>query len=479
MNEKNSHSTPEKEQRSTHSRRAVLKLLSASGLALGLEKLLPTSWISPQVSALEKSVPSTGAAFPIEISNLTFNWSHSFITNDQTWCNGSTQFAYFSTAVPITNSIGVFATLNSTGIFSNGGPLFNLSGQVWPSNKSYGNISIPLPGYFPVNQPDGLDIMLQVIEQPETTSNLLSERFIPCNSPLISNLGITACSPKIIKGDLYCTYHIEFDFQDNEGAVSGTSLLTVVHGSEVLVADSQLSALGIFPSDPSSGQISLYVDIPEGNAGKLKVILTNDNGDPSNVLFSASSFVSACSKSLDLFINDSNARLVSNTPTKYEVNFLYNDSAGILSNNSLVTASLANGPLLLNAMPIWNAEGSVQISGNFLTIINGVLNCPPSVFNSTFGSGYFNVVLPEVAKLAVQADENLNWFLGDSGDGRTSNTVTTTLLDPTAVSLEELSAEPQKVGTVAAAAAAALGAATLAAKFIQNDQAAEDTPTGS
>lgn len=463
-----------------YSRRSVLKLLSASGAAVGLDKLLPTTWITPHVFAQEDPLPDAVDIPPIQIRNLNFHWNNSIVDLGQTWCNGSAMFEYRSTVVNISEQTHLFALLNSSGVFSNGDTIAKVGGQVIPADQSLvtGNISIPLPGYFPRNQWDALAVMLRepMIPTPYDSNSLIKD-FFPCNGPLIADLEARVCGPKVNEGTLYCTYIVRFKYIDGENAVTKTSSLYVAHGSTVLLSDATLGRIGINPDNPHQGIIEFKVDIPEGNEGHLHVYLANDNENPSNILHTARPFVSECPQELPLVVHDSNSQLLPNSSFVYNVSFLFNDSAGLLSNQSLLTARLVNGPLIYNALPLAQANGSVAIKGFYSTPVNGSKHCPGGVvINSTFGTGQFQVKLPEVSRLAIQADSNLGWFLGDPNDSRTSNTEITILADPLAISLAEISAEPQKTGLAAAvAAAAALGTATLVAKMGADEQA-EDEP---
>ncbi len=464
-----------------YSRRSILKLLTACGAAVGLDRLMPSSWVTPRVFADDEPAPAAGDKFPIQIRKLSFQWNDSIIRQGQTWCNGSAMFEYFSTVVNVSEDTLLLAVLNSSGPFSEGESISNAGGQVFPADRSLitGNISIPLPGYFPRNQYDGLAVQLREPARPNPyDSNQLLERFIPCNGPLISELDGKACTPKVEEGVLYFTYAVKFKYMDEESAVSETSSLYIAHGDEMLLSDATLGRLGIFPKDPHKGEIALFVDIPEGSEGRLRVILVNNNEDPSNVLYSPRSFVSECPDELNAEISGSKSTLLPNSTQAYGVLFLYNDSAGLLSNQSLLTARLANGPLIYNAVPISTANGYILIDEIYQTIINGGRPCPDDIaINSTYGSGYFEVSLPEVTRMAIQADEDLGWFLGDPNNARTSNTEITILANPTAISLQDVQVEPKTAGLVGAtAAAAALGAATWAAtRKKDEEEAASDT----
>lgn len=459
-----------------YSRRSILKLLTASGAAVGLEKLLPAAWVTPSVFADEEPAPDAEDVPPIQIRNLYFHWNDSIIRQGQTWCNGSAMFEYYSTVVNISEDTQLLAVLNSSGPFSEGGSISNAGGQVFPVDRSLitGNISIPLPGYFPRNQYDGLAVALREPARPNPyDSNRLAERFIPCNGPLITDLDGKACNPKVEDGVLYCTYALKFKYIDEESAVTETSSLYIAHGDEELLSNATLGRLRIFPLNSHKGEIALLIDIPEGSEGRLRVVLVNDNENPSNVLYSSRSFVSECSDELGSVISDSKASLLSNSTLSYGVSFLYNDSAGLLSNESLITARLANGPLIYNALPIYDVNGYILIDEIYETVINGEKPCPDVVINSTLGSGYFEVSLPDVQRMAIEADEDLGWFLGDPNNARTSNTEITILADPTAISLQDVQVEPKTAGLAgAAAAAAALGAATLAATLKKGEEEA-------
>jgi len=459
------------------SRREVLRLLGAAGAVAGLDRLMPPRWLAPQATAVE-ALNSPAAPSELQISNLSFAWGlepydqfgRDVVSPSGYYCDGNASFQFVAQTLQVTTATmlslntGYAGVIYNTTIGSVPGSLI----QYAALDNMSGQITVPLTNS--TIAANTMDTVYVRIMQPPETSNVLMKEFIPaCGQTTIANLQaepVTGCL--LQNGNNYsCEHTLAFEYAPN-GDVDNSSRVQLRFNGQTLIDWEYLSNLGA--SGAGTGAISFDTLLPAGQQGLLALTVRNTYGFETNTLAIPFS-TAACAPGLAPFLYNPGAAL-QNGPIK--IDFNYHDYFNQVSNASLVTAWLGapnSSPtqLLLNQVPLAGAQAQGAVFPLNASVFKFApsANCSGLILNDTYGNGCFLVTLPPAnASTRTAAEENVmvSFFLSVvNGTGRSN--VEAVLFDPLAVSLADFQAAAPAGGLVGALGAAALGAASLWARF--------------
>lgn len=462
-----------------YSRREVLRLLGAAGAVAGLDRMMPARWLAPRAAAVAGvAVPAAPAPVSpsLTISNLSFAWgltpydSARRATNASYYCDGNASFVFNGLEASVTAT--TLLLLNTTNL----GPLYDAAlGQINGSQIDYytpnssGRVTLPLPaGTIAAGTPD---TALLRIETHAVSSNTLVEEFLPsCGQTTLAKLGVTATDGCLIRSgaNYLCEQQVSFAFSPQGGIDSG-SLVRLIFNGNILLNWVTLASLNATVNNSSANFATL---LPAGQQGPLQLTMRNTYGFETNTLIIQHS-TADCGPGLSPLLYGPLAYPTNGT---VQIAFNYSDQFDYVSNASLITAWLGspNGsPIstLLNGVPLAATNGSIFVTNSAVfpweDDCTAVHNGTALLLNSAVGNGFFFASLPEtnlVARAAETEEVTVNFFLTPPTGSGKSNTLDVTF-EPTAVTLADLNAAAPAGGLAGALGAAALGAASLWARF--------------
>lgn len=471
-----------------YSRREMLRLLGAAGAVAGLDRLLPARWLAPQVTGVAGPAAPQLPALPessLTIANLSFAWGLTpydraqRASNASYYCDGNASFVF------IANGVDVYALtllqLNTSSL----GPVYNgqlkqiIGSDIAYFTNSSGRITVPLPAStIPAGTADTAQVR---IASDGVTSNTLVEEFLPaCGQTTLITMGAGATNGCLIENgpDFLCEQAINFTFSPADDIDSG-SLVRLVFNGNTLLNWVSLTSLG---AAIHNGSASFETLLPAGQQGPLLLTIRNTYGFETNTL-SIQHNTADCGPGLSPFLygpianpNNGVVRLA----------FNYSDHFDHVSNTSLITAWLGspNGTpsfTLLNSVPLAAANGNVFVANSTVfpweDDCTAVDNASLLLLNTVYGSGFFFADLPEtnfLARTAEAEEVTVNFFLTPPEGLGKSNALDVTF-EPLAVTLADLNAAAPSGSLAGMLGAAALGAASLWARFRATDDEDEDS----
>ena len=341
-------------------------------------------------------------------------------------------FKYNSTAANMVSATtNLYAWHNGLGWISAGGPISNASGEIMPDTPTTGEILLPI---LVTNSslPFELSLFLEDTAY-EYDTDPVSGIYSGCDTLQITSFDQHLCGPWVQNGRIGCRYDLMIGYQDDNGKMGPNARLSIEYDGEMLVDGQTLADLGLSVSDPTTGVLSLPVLLPQigqnGLLHPLHAVLENEDGDKSMpAVTEVSEF---CFHEFALVLNSTAAYPINNSATQWRVMGTYNDSAGLVSNTSLLSAVL-NSPsdglrTIYNAVPLGSVGRAWETNG--YAYFPEALNCSALPINGSIGSLAFDLDTAIVPSRAA-ADETaeLAWFLAEPPSRDAA--APTILLDP-------------------------------------------------
>ena len=154
----------------TISRRRLLQLLAASGVAVGLERLLPGKWETP-IAEASPDQPNP------EIGDLYLFWQ----PVNASYYRGTARFRYRDEAGDILSNSPLYAVGSEQGVIANGQPVTEIGGRYIPYNSTVGTMRFPLPLPSLENISQGFKIQIAAAGDLNRSSNIIADTFVPGN----------------------------------------------------------------------------------------------------------------------------------------------------------------------------------------------------------------------------------------------------------------------------------------------------------
>lgn len=367
---------------------------------------------------LSNTVVNTFAVYDngvLNISDLEFRTKGAI--NAGPGCLAAAYFHYNGSLVNMVKpSTNIYAWQNTSGWIGPGGSLNRSGAEIMPSNAHSGEVLVGLPGIYNSSSPFLLRLFLEDDSYPYQSNELLGV-FTGCSTPMILDMAYQACGPGVQEGAIGCRITQQIHYYDASGAISGAARLSVAYDGQVLIDDLTLDELGVGVPNPVQGYLFVPLLIPStGNALMAKtdllVQLTNADGISSDK--ASMPLDVSCAPDFPLVLDTTSALLINQTESLWRIDASYNDSAGLLSNSSLLTAVLNKGGALqtvYNALPI-SAAGGVWPNSTYLTYPAAGANCTVVPVNGSAGDLYFAInANGALTNSMSNAEVQLSWFL--------------------------------------------------------------------
>lgn len=361
------------------------------------------------------------STFPVDdygvlnISDLQFRTKGP--TNGGPGCLAAAYFRYNGSLMNMVKpSTNIYAWQNTAGWIGPGGSLNHSGAEIIPRNAQSGEVLVGLPGSYNSSSQFLLRLFLEDDSYPYQSNELLGV-FTGCSTPMILDMAYQACGPGVQDGAIGCRITQQIHYYDASGAISGEARLSVAYDGQLLIDDLTLDELGVGVPNPVQGYLFVPLLIPStGNAPMAKtdllVQLTNADGISSDK--ASMPLDVSCAPDFPLVLDTTSALLINQTESLWRIDASYNDSAGLLSNSSLLTAVLnKSGSLktVYNALPISSA-GGVLPNSSYLTYPAAGANCTVVPVNGSAGDLYFAINANGALTNSLSyAEVQLSWFL--------------------------------------------------------------------
>ncbi len=337
--------------------------------------------------------------------------------NGEIGCLAAAYFHYNGSELNMVKpGTNIYAWQNTAGWIGPGGTLNRSGAEIMPRDSQSGEVLVGLPGIYNNSSSFQLRVFLEDDSYPYQSNELLG-LFTGCGTPLILDMDYLECGPGVGEGVIGCRITQRIHYYDAFGAISGAARLSIAYGDQVLIDDLTLDELGVSVPNPVQGYLFVPLIIPSiGNATELNsdllVRITNEDGVSSDE--ASMPLHVSCQPDFPLVLNTTSALLINQAESLWRIDATYNDSAGLLSNASLLTAVLNKSGALrtvYNALPISEAGGVIPNS-SYLTYPSVGANCTVVPVNGSAGDLYFAVnANGNLAKTIINEDVQLSWFL--------------------------------------------------------------------